>query len=432
MLENRSKLGTYDENKWRFFRLNANDQFEEYSTFSSQQIIDPGKAFFLILRDADTIKSGPGTVPKAEDINKNGIALKAGYNAIGNPFNFDIPIDSLSLATGELLKNKTVWAYVGVGGTNGGWKLSPTTLKAWEGIVANIGNSGPTTLRFNIADRPNAKISTSQPAIFKKELAGTSTKENRWNVRIRAEREDNKIDDSENIIGVDPMATDDVDTLDVFEPPLLGDKSISLSFNSKEGALTHDYRSPGAEGYVWDFKLKTPDENAKTVLTFNGIDSMSQDNYLIDVETKMVHRLSETQQLMINTGKGTRTFRLIVGSKTFAEANSMGVDLFPKNYVLYQNYPNPFNPSTTIRFSLPVKSSVKLLIFDLLGREVGRLIEREMMEGYQEVEWKSSMGTGISTRGGYASGVYFYRLEATATDDSGKRFVDVRKMVLLK
>jgi hypothetical protein len=81
---------------------------------------------------------------------------------------------------------------------------------------------------------------------------------------------------------------------------------------------------------------------------------------------------------------------------------------------------------------LPVKSSVKLLIFDLLGREVGRLIEREMMEGYQEVEWKSSMGTGISTRGGYASGVYFYRLEATATDDSGKRFIDVRKMVLLK
>jgi hypothetical protein len=65
-----------------------------------------------------------------------------------------------------------------------------------------------------------------------------------------------------------------------------------------------------------------------------------------------------------------------------------------------------------------------------------------MNEGYQEVEWKSSMGTGISTRGGYArlpkwnggqaSGVYFYRLEATATDDSGKRFVETRKMVLLK
>jgi hypothetical protein len=422
VLENRSGLGAYDENKWRFFRLDANDQFEEYSTFASQQIIDPGKAFFLILKDAITIKSGPGTVPKSEDINKDGIALKAGYNAIGNPFNFDVPIDSLSLATGELLKNKTVWEYVGVGGTNGGWKLGPTTLKAWEGIVANIGNSGPTILRFNIADRPSAVMSSSKPTMLKKELVGTNTKENRWSLRIRAEREDNKIDDSENIIGVDPMATDDVDTLDVFEPPLLGDKSISLSFNSKEGALTHDYRAPGAEGYVWDIKLKTPDENAKTVLTFDGIGSMSQNNYLINIESKMVYRIVEKQQLMINTGKGTRNFRLIVGSKAFAEANSMGIDLFPTNYVLYQNYPNPFNPSTMIRFSLPAKSNVKLMIYDLLGRELVRLIDREMSEGYQEVEWKANMSTGI----------YFYRLEATSLDNSGKRFVEVRKMVLMK
>ncbi|MCX6122023.1 MAG: FG-GAP-like repeat-containing protein [Ignavibacteriales bacterium] len=422
LLENRSGLGSYDEKKWRFFRLNANDQFEEYSTFATQQTIDPGKAFFLILKDAITIKSGPGTVPKSEDINKNGIALKAGYNAIGNPFNFDVPIDSLILATGELLKNKTVWAYVGVGGTNGGWKLSPTTLKAWEGIVANIGNSGPTILRFNVADRPHTVVRPPNASIFKKELAGTTTKENSWSLRIRAEREDNKIDDIENIIGVDPNADDDIDTLDVFEPPLLGDKSISLSFNSKEGALTHDYRSPGAEGYVWDFKLLTPDENAKTVLTFDGIESLHMDRYLIDVESKMVHRLIEKQQLMMNTGKGTKNFRLIIGSKSFAEANSMGIDLFPKEYVLYQNYPNPFNPSTMIRFSLPARSHVKLMIYDLLGRGVVTVVDREMSEGYQEVEWRASVSTGI----------YFYRLETFSVDDPGRRFADVKKMVLMK
>jgi hypothetical protein len=422
VLENRSGLGAYDENKWRFFKLDANDQFEEYATFASQQIIDPGKAFFLILRDSITMKSGPGTVPKSEDINKNGIALKAGYNAIGNPFDFDVPMDSLSLATGELLKNKTVWEYVGVGGTNGGWKLGPTTLKAWEGIVANIGSSGPTTLRFNVADRPGATTTSSKPAMLKKELAGTNTKENHWSVRIRAEREDNKIDDSENIIGVDPCAADDIDTLDVFEPPLLGDKSISLSFNSKEGALTHDFRSPGAEGYVWDFKIKTPDENARTVLGFEGINSLTQDRYLIDMESKMVYCLIGKQQLMVNTGKGIRNFRLIIGSKTFAEANSMGIDLFPKEYVLYQNYPNPFNPSTVIRFSLPAKSSVKLMVYDLLGRNAARLLDREMVEGYQEVEWNAKVSTGI----------YFYRFEATAMDGSGKRYTEVRKMVLMK
>jgi hypothetical protein len=146
------------------------------------------------------------------------------------------------------------------------------------------------------------------------------------------------------------------------------------------------------------------------------------------MESKMVHRLVEKQQLMINTGKGTRNFRFIVGSKSFAEANSMGIDLFPKEYVLYQNYPNPFNPSTVIRFSLPSKSSVKLIVYDLLGREVIRLIDREMIEGYQEVEWKASVSTGI----GYASGVYFYRLEAVATENPNKRFVETKKMLMLK
>jgi hypothetical protein len=75
-----------------------------------------------------------------------------------------------------------------------------------------------------------------------------------------------------------------------------------------------------------------------------------------------------------------------------------------------------------IRFSLPAKSNVKLMIYDLLGRELVRLIDREMSEGYQEVEWKANMSTGI----------YFYRLEATSLDNSGKRFVEVRKMVLMK
>jgi hypothetical protein len=401
--------------------LNIDDQFVEYSSFSTQNVITPGSALFLILKNGAAIKTGPGSVPKAEDYSKNGLALKNGYNAVGNPFNFDLSMDSLSLANGLTLNGRT-WEYVGVGGTNGGWKLNPTTLKAWEGVVINLGTNGPTTLRFNVTDRPHAVVRSQKPTMLKKELAETNTKENSWSLRIRAEREDNRIDDIENIIGIDPMAVDDIDTLDVFEPPLLGDKSISLSFASKEGALTHDYRSPGAEGYVWDFKLKTPDENAKTLLTFDGIESLQLDRYLIDVESKMVHSLIEKQQLMINTGKGTRNFRLIVGSKSFAEANSMGFDLFPKEYTLHQNYPNPFNPSTVIRFTLPIRSSVKLIIYDLLGREIAKLVDREMIEGYQEVEWKAGVSTGI----------YFYRLEAVSVDNPGARFVGVKKMVLLK
>jgi hypothetical protein len=62
------------------------------------------------------------------------------------------------------------------------------------------------------------------------------------------------------------------------------------------------------------------------------------------------------------------------------------------------------------------------MVYDLLGREVVRLIDREMGEGYQEVEWKANVSTGI----------YFYRLEANATDDPHKRISATKKMLLVK
>ena len=88
----------------------------------------------------------------------------------------------------------------------------------------------------------------------------------------------------------------------------------------------------------------------------------------------------------------------------------------PSAYSLSQNYPNPFNPSTNIRFDLPKSGSVKLVVFDALGREVATLVNEKLAPGTYECDWNGS---------GYASGVYYYKLE---TDE----FINVKKMVLLK
>jgi hypothetical protein len=124
---------------------------------------------------------------------------------------------------------------------------------------------------------------------------------------------------------------------------------------------------------------------------------------------------------MINTGKGTRTFRLIVGSKSFAEANSMGIDLFPKNYVLYQNYPNPFNPSTTIRFDVPRMARVCIRIFNVLGEEIADVADGFYTAGVHQVVWDGRTQYGRSA----GSGVYFVRLESGT-------FTDTKKIILLK
>jgi hypothetical protein len=88
----------------------------------------------------------------------------------------------------------------------------------------------------------------------------------------------------------------------------------------------------------------------------------------------------------------------------------------PTDFALLQNYPNPFNPSTTIAYYLPATVRVLLVVRDLLGREVRRLVDGTQLAGEYTVRMD---GTGM------ASGVYFCVLQAGS-------FVDIRRMVLLR
>ena len=89
----------------------------------------------------------------------------------------------------------------------------------------------------------------------------------------------------------------------------------------------------------------------------------------------------------------------------------------PKKFALGQNYPNPFNPTTLITYQLPKSSEVELNIYNVLGQKVITLVTRRQKAGYHQVEWDAS---------GFASGVYYYRLQT----DAG--FVQSKKLILLK
>jgi len=88
----------------------------------------------------------------------------------------------------------------------------------------------------------------------------------------------------------------------------------------------------------------------------------------------------------------------------------------PANFALLQNYPNPFNPTTTINFTLPVASKVKVTIYNVNGELVRRLIEGDLPPGYHELTFDA---------GDLASGIYFYRLDAGD-------FTVTQKMILAK
>ncbi len=100
----------------------------------------------------------------------------------------------------------------------------------------------------------------------------------------------------------------------------------------------------------------------------------------------------------------------------FELSKEVGVELIPKEYVLYQNYPNPFNPVTNFKFQIVNHGLVSLKVYDILGNEITTIINKELEPGFYKFEWDAV---------NLPSGVYFYRLQAGD-------FVSTKKLLLLK
>ncbi len=90
-------------------------------------------------------------------------------------------------------------------------------------------------------------------------------------------------------------------------------------------------------------------------------------------------------------------------------------EILVHDFKLYQNYPNPFNPKTRIKYKINKPTNVKLVVYDLLGKEVAVLVEEEKTTGNY---------TAIFNGEGFASGIYFYQLNS-----GGK--TETKKMILL-
>lgn len=108
------------------------------------------------------------------------------------------------------------------------------------------------------------------------------------------------------------------------------------------------------------------------------------------------------------------------GARSFTTAAPVFVEQIdyeiPATFSLRQNYPNPFNPATKIEFSLPHQGHVTFNVYNSMGQEVAQLISKEMGAGTYTTEWNAS---------GFASGIYFYRIQL------GNSVIN-KKMILMK
>ncbi len=184
--------------------------------------------------------------------------------------------------------------------------------------------------------------------------------------------------------------------------PRKGSKGNPMSFNSRW------YRSTGATSYNLQISDNSGFQNPEvddstvtdTVRQVTLLKGLSQ--YYCRVRAKSSSAWSEYST---------------VADFTTEETNSVINDRsLPTSYALAQNYPNPFNPTTFIRFSLPVADHVRLMIFNALGQMIRDLINGEQAAGIHEIRVDGA---------GLASGVYYYRMQATG-------FTATKTFVLLK
>ena len=180
---------------------------------------------------------------------------------------------------------------------------------------------------------------------------------------------------------------------------------------SAAGSLSFHYRVSSESGY--DFLEFYIDDILQD--EWSGDIDWSEVSY--DIEPgEHVFKWSYTKDRNVSHGSDCAWLDYIVFPPALQTAIGDGESALPQEYKLCGNYPNPFNPSTNIVFALPKADHVELQVFDLLGRKVAILIDRDMPAGEHSVTFDGS---------DLASGIYLYKLQAGT-------YKSTQKMVLLK
>jgi len=332
------------------------------------------------------------------------IPLHDGYNIIANPFEVPLQWDAVR-AKNPSIANARIYGYIGSGYDS----VATTVMEPFRGYYFFKTASSPSQLRI--------------PYPFTTAGAASSSPSFDWRVQIEY-RTPTSIDKL-NFVGVARAASVEYDVLENHKPPLMFDHGYVYfarpRWDEQHQYFSEDYRPAIGEGQVWDFETSNPERTPGTI-QFVGIDQVPQEYsvVLVNLDNTTPIDLRSSGEMKFTPTSTKSRFKLIVGTREFI-ANSV-TDLVPDKFSLIQNYPNPFNPSTSIGYSIPVASHVRLDVVSILGQVVQTLVNQVQQPARYTVNWdaRDESGTGV------ASGVYFYRLIV-----DGNR-VDVKKMMLIR
>lgn len=146
------------------------------------------------------------------------------------------------------------------------------------------------------------------------------------------------------------------------------------------------------------------------VKTYNGAFDQNDFSYSV--------ALDNSNNIIITGTSATNTSTGVYATVKYSQPNVITnvSSEIPSRFLLSQNYPNPFNPVTNIEFSIPKNLTIKLGVYDMLGREIESLVNQNLNAGTYKANWDATK---------YSSGIYYYKISAG-------EFTQTKKMVLLK
>ncbi len=402
--------------------------YDRATGYTNSDSLSEGNGYWLGIDSTVTID-----VEGTANVDSVIISANAGWNILATPYVRKYPTSTM------YFKTNTNWV-TEAAAIDSGWiqnvfysynesdssYTSVDTLEQWAGnwMLSLTDNLSVLFVHNQSSGTPLTKPETEQIQVSV----------NNWLVTIKADNEFGRKDDILKF-GINENATIGFDVkYDFAKPP------ISPIQGSIQTYFAHNDWSPFVNKFARDVQehfgaFSNTEWNFTVASTVSGDVTLHWEN--IEQEYP-VDEMGDTGLLLSSSLIPTGTIAMLPQhSFTFrAQANvlyefainAITVDVkdsnIPLKFNLSQNYPNPFNPTTVIEYSLPLRQSgetghalsVQLKIYDILGREVAELVNKEMKPGNYKVTFDASK---------LSSGLYFYKLSAGS-------FVDVKKMMLLK
>jgi len=196
---------------------------------------------------------------------------------------------------------------------------------------------------------------------------------------------------------------------------------------SIEGAIEFDPNAIQINDLVWnqsfgDFFLEEESTDGLIRFVVAGVNPVGGINELFKVNLEVLNGFTDATSInLINLRLNESSVIDLASSSELSQSVLSAEDEIPYRFTLHNNYPNPFNPETNIQFDIPEHLPVKLVIYDLSGKEVNVLVQNTFAPGKYKVMWngKDQYGQSVS------AGMYIYQIEAGD-------FRNTKKLILLK